>query len=171
LENNSFNTKKVALLGLMLSAILILVTLERMLPPLPLVPPNFKLGLSNIIVMYSLFFIGKREAIMLVILKSLFNLIMRNPVAGIIGFSGGIMSIFSIMIFYGLFKSKFSYMTISIIGAIFHNIGQLVAASFLLRHWVIGHFIPVLLVFGVIMGALTGTLLKAVMPALDRISK
>lgn len=40
--------------------------------PLPALPPGVKLGLSNIAVMYCLFYMGKENAFILLVLKSLF---------------------------------------------------------------------------------------------------
>lgn len=170
MTNLSLSTKKIAFLGLMLSIIFILSIFERMLPPIPFLPANFKLGLSNIIIMYSLFFIGKKDTIILTILKSLFNMILSGPVAGFISLSGGAISILSIIIFYFLLRANTSYITLSITGAIFHNIGQLLAASFLLRSFILVYYLPILLVFSIVTGSMTGASLKTIMPIFNKLS-
>ncbi|HOR14100.1 MAG TPA: Gx transporter family protein, partial [Clostridia bacterium] len=50
------NTAKLVLLALLFAIALVLAALENTLPPLPLPFPGLKLGLSNIAIMYALFF-------------------------------------------------------------------------------------------------------------------
>ena len=60
---------------------------------------------------------------------------------------------------------------ISVISALCHNLGQLVAAIFITGTAEIVYYAPALAVFGVITGAVTGVVLRAVMPALEKIKK
>ncbi|MCL2399982.1 MAG: Gx transporter family protein [Defluviitaleaceae bacterium] len=170
MSQTNLNTKKIAFLGLMLALIIVLLMIERMLPPLPFLPPNFKLGLSNIIVMYSLFFIGKKEVFFLVVLKAFFNTLMRGPIGGLLGLSGGLLSVIIIILITWIFKKKASYVALSIAGAIFHNIGQLIVASIILQNrMLILFYLPAILIAGTILGTLTGVLLKVIMPIFDRV--
>ena len=66
-------------------------------------------------------------------------------------------------------KEKVSYLTVSILGAVFHNIGQLVAASFLLQTEMVLYYLPVLILSGIGMGLITGLTVRAVMPVLNRL--
>ncbi|MCL2017086.1 MAG: Gx transporter family protein [Defluviitaleaceae bacterium] len=157
----------------MLALIMVLVIIERMLPPLPMLPPQFgRLGLSNVIVMYVVFFVGKKEAITMAILKSIFNVLMRGGMAGLLSLTGGLLSVFMIIALSWLFKEKISYVALSIAGAIGHNIGQLVTACLIMQNWLlfIAYF-PILLVAGAIFGTLTGIFLNIIMPIFNRINK
>ena len=60
---------------------------------------------------------------------------------------------------------------ISIISALFHNLGQLAAAAFITGTASVAYYAPALALFGIATGAVTGVLLKTVMPALDKIKK
>lgn len=154
----------------MLSVIVVLLEIERMLPPLHFFPPNFKLGLSNIIIMFAIFFIGAKDAFLLGILKAFFNMLIRGPIGGMLSLSGGMASIAIIAIFSILFKQKISLVSLSIFGALFHNIGQLVMASFILETpYMIFGFIPALLVAGVVLGTLTGISATNIMPIFKKI--
>ena len=54
----ALTTKKLAFLSIMIAIIMVLVVVEGMLPPLPMLPPQFgRIGHSNVIIMY-LFFYG-----------------------------------------------------------------------------------------------------------------
>lgn len=167
-----YPTKKIAFLGLMLALILILVTIEGMLPPLPMLPPQFgRVGLSNVIVMYVLFFWGKKEAVTMVILKALFNTLMRGFLAGLLSLSGGLLSIIFIIIFYQIFKEKTSYISFSISGAIGHNMGQLAVACLILQsHLLFISYFPILLISGAVFGTVTGLFLKVLIPIMVSIA-
>lgn len=154
-------------MGLMLAVVAALSFVEHMLPPLPFLPPNVKLGLSNIVIMYCIFFLGKREAFTLAVLKSGFVLFTRGPVAGLLSITGGLLSIAVIIMLLFLFKSRISYITASISGAIMHNIGQIIAASFIMGTGMIFYYLPVLIVSGIVMGIVTGTMLKILLPVFD----
>lgn len=164
-------TKKLTLLGLFLGLIFILSIFENTLPPLPLMPPGFKLGLSNIIIMYSLFFIGKKEAILLNILKSCFVFTTRGVTAGILSFCGGICSVLILILLITVFKEKISYLILSVFGAITHNLGQLAATYFILDNYYLIYYLPILIMAGLITGIITGIILKFVMPALKNITE
>ena len=156
----------------MLAVIMALSWFEHTLPPLPLLPPGVKLGLSNIVTMYCVFFVGWREALALAFLKSCFIFIIRGLTAGALSLCGGIVSVLVIIILSAIFKDKISYLVISIFGAIAHNLGQLsVVPLFLGQTFSVVYYTPILIVSGIIMGSLTGALLKAVMPLFKNVFK
>jgi heptaprenyl diphosphate synthase len=156
----SFTTRKIATLALMLSMILALSLIESMLPPLPF---NMRFGLSNIVTMYALFFMGKRPAFTLAVLKSAFVLLMRGPIAALLSLSGGVFSLLMIAALAALWPSS-SYFLLSISGAITHNLAQLAAASLLVSTNLLIVYLPVMIAAGIPAGSLTAILLRAVMP-------
>lgn len=156
------------LTGLLFAVVLVLSILENQLP-MPVPVPGVKLGLSNIVVMYSLFFVGKKQAFLLAVLKSLFVFMTRGAVAALLSLCGGVLSILMMTMLLLIFKDKISYLILSIAGAVFHNVGQFIAICLLytsLNLWV---YLPVLLISGVIAGVATSTLLKFSLPALQRV--
>ena len=155
----------------MLALIIVLSILENMLPPLPALPPGVHLGLSNIVTMYALFTIGKKTAVTLNALKSVFVFLTRAVIAGTLSFMGGMLSIFVIMLLNALIGKKTSYTALSVAGAVFHNIGQLIGIIFILNNPAAAGYLPVLIVSGVIMGSVTGTVLNVVMPRLETIEQ
>ncbi len=60
---------------------------------------------------------------------------------------------------------------ISVISALSHNLGQLAAAIFITGTASIAYYAPALAVYGIVTGAVTGILLRAVMPAINKIKK
>ena len=59
-------------------------------------------------------------------------------------------------------------MLLSIIGALAHNLGQLLA-SVAYTSAVMLYYLPVLVVSGIVMGIVTGTVLRVAMPYINRL--
>jgi len=169
--NISKNTRRVCVMGLMLAVVAAVSWLEHTLPQPPFLPPNFRFGLSNIIVMYCFFFTGRGSAALLNVLKALFVVFMRGPFAGVMSFCGGMAAILVLLLLTSLFGGGLSYTAAGICGALAHNLGQLAAALVIVRTNIFLAYLPVLLVAGVVTGAATGILLKAAIPLLDRIQR
>lgn len=166
---NLNNTQLMVLTGLIFAAALVLSLIESMLPPLPIPVPGVKFGLSNIAVMYCLFFLGEKQAYIIAILKATFVFITRGLIAGALSLSGGILSITVMFLLLLLLKERISYLLISIFGAVFHNIGQFIVIILIyvgMNMWV---YLPILLLSGVVAGIVTSTLLRFILPALKRL--
>lgn len=158
--------KKLCLLGLFTALGLVLSILEQQLPGLPMLPPGVKLGLSNIAVMYTLFFLGAPEAVVLAVLKALFVMLTRGLMAGSLSLAGGLLSVLVMAI---LMKTTASYVVVSACGGIAHNLGQLAVVTLWLGTSFFSFYVPVLIVSGLVAGTLTGLVLKALLPALERL--
>ncbi|MBQ8763989.1 MAG: Gx transporter family protein [Clostridia bacterium] len=162
---------KTALSAILCALALSLGFLESLIPPIPLLPPGAKPGLSNIITMFAAGSIGLAQAIMIVVVKGCFAFVTRGFTAGIMSLSGGI---FSAVVMYFLLKYSgkiFGLIGISVLSALAHNIGQLFAAVFITGTASIAYYAPALAVFGIATGAITGVIFKAVIPALDKLKQ
>ncbi len=163
--------KKAASMGLLMALAIALNFLENLIPALPAMPPGVKLGLSNIVVAYCLFYLGGREALFVAVLKSGFVLLTRGVVAGAASISGGLLSLAAMGIAMRLAgKGPSRYFAVSIPGAVLHNMGQLLAVSVMLKNTAVFYSLPVLFLAGVLMGCVTAALLRVVLPALRRVT-
>jgi heptaprenyl diphosphate synthase len=157
---------RTAFSGLLLAMAIALSALEGMLPPLPV---GIKPGLSNIVTMYAVFFLGARQALLIAFLKSSFVFLTRGVTGAFLSLLGGFLSVGVMLLLrrvHGL-----SNVFISIGGAVFHNLGQLFGAVLLLKSTYTLYYAPILILSGIGMGLLTGVLLRFVMPCLDRIDR
>lgn len=169
-ENRSLKVRSIALTGLLFALALVLSLFERSLPALPFAPPGVKFGLSNIVVMYTMFFVGKRWAIALAVLKAGFVVMITSPVSGFVSLMGGLSSVLVMSLLIALFRKKISYFIISVFGAVFHNVGQLTAVSIYYKGiYVWWYYLPALIIFGIISGLITSFLLKLLLPALSKL--
>lgn len=169
------NTKKskiktIAFLGIMGALALSLSFLESLIPPLPGLPPGAKPGLSNVVTMFLASSSGVGSAFAITFLKAAFAGITRGTTAMLMSAAGGLLSTLAACILLRSKKIKFGYIGIGIICAVCHNIGQLTVACFLSGTWaLITGYGPLLMLFAVATGFVTGTTLKLVLPALDKI--
>lgn len=165
-------TKLLVLTALLFAVALVLSVVENSIPtvPIAIAVPGVKLGLSNIAVMYALFFLDKKPAFTIATLKALFVVITRGPIAGLLSFCGGMLSLLIMSVLILIFKDKISYFVLSIFGSVFHNVGQFIAISFIYTNMYLWVYLPVLLIAGVVAGMATSTLLRFIMPAFKRLA-
>ena len=152
-------TSKISLMGLLFALAMAFSYLESMVT-IPGMLPGIRLGLSNLVTMYCLFFLGKGAGYTMAVMKSLFVLLTRGFVAGLLSLSGGILSVTAILLVDWL-----HYITLSVLGAVFHNVGQLILARFLTSVFLY-YYIPVLILSGLVVGMLTGKIFVWIIPYL-----
>lgn len=162
---------KTALTGIMCALALALGFLESLLPPMPWLPPGAKPGFSNIITMFAAGNLGLPSALIIAVAKGCFAFVTRGFTAGIMSLSGGILSAVAMYLLLRFASGKLGLIGISVISALFHNLGQLAAAVFITGTASIAYYAPALALFGIASGAVTGVVLGAVMPVLEKIKK
>lgn len=167
---NLNKTQMLVLTSMIFAAALVLAIVENMLPPLPIAVPGVKFGLSNIAVMYALFFLGKKQAYTIGILKSVFVFVTRGGIAGLLSLSGGILSITVMILLMAIFRDRITYLILSIFGAVFHNVGQFIVITVIYTGMNMWAYFPVLLISGIAAGVVTSTLLRFIMPAFNRLA-
>lgn len=158
-------TQKLALSGILFALALVLGYLESFLAPLLGLPPGVKIGLANVVVLYALLLISRRQAFFLVILKACFALLLRGAIAGALSLLGGLFS-FCAMALLVFFGHKQNLWLLSVLGAICHNMGQLLGIGILMGSFSF-YYAPVLLVSALVMGSLCAFLLRFLIPAMQ----
>ncbi len=155
------NEKEV--LGYYISIAALLQIIDSMIP-YPVV--GIKLGLSNIVTLFVLNIFGIVPAIKVALLRP----IVAGIVIGSLGNSMFVISFFSsilstiLMVFaFSLFKNIFSNIGISIIGAVGHNLSQLVIVYFMfISNETVFLLVPILILMGIIFGFITGYLVNEI---------
>ena len=160
-------TRRIALSGLLFALAMALSFIEGTLT-IPGLLPGMKLGLANIVVMYALFFMGARQALYLDLLKALFVFLVSGWTAGFLSLCGGLLSLLVMWVLYYKLPFRPTWFILSVCGALSHNIGQLLGAGMIISSSLSFYYAPVMLVLGLVMGALTSITLKALLPALGK---
>lgn len=148
--------KKTAYLGLF-SAIAIIFGYVESLLPIFIGLPGIKLGLANLAVLFLLERYTFREASIVSVIRILvIGFLFGNMFSIIYSLSGAALSL-TCMTFMKA-KTDFSPIGISVFGGVTHNIGQLLAATLIVKNASLIYYAPALLIFGVITGILIGLL-------------
>ena len=147
-------TKMITRLGMLLAVSLILSYIESLIPVIISVP-GIKLGLANIITMYVLYVYKQKTAFVIMLMRVLISGILFTGLNTVIfGLLGGIFCIISMTIAVRL--KKFSIMGVSVSGAVFHNLGQILAAFIIMDNVNILYYFPFLMISGIITGFIIG---------------
>ncbi len=149
------NTKHVARLALLTTIALILFTVEAQLPPL--VPiPGVKLGLANIVTVYAMFRYGPRDALLILLARVFLGSVFAGAMmAFLFSLCGGLLC-WLIMIPLRRILTEKQIWVCGVIGAVFHNIGQIIVCVGIYRTTAVLVYLPVLMLSGILTGLFTG---------------
>ncbi|MBQ8227702.1 MAG: Gx transporter family protein [Clostridia bacterium] len=162
-------TQNLALVGILSAQAIALSYLESLIPAIPGFPPGAKPGLSNIVTMFSAGALGIWQTIYITFAKAIFAGVTRGLTAFLTSLAGGLLSTVVALILLQNKNNKLGYVGIGIICAVCHNIGQLCVACFISgTPELFTSYGPFLLLAAGVTGFLTGTILKYVMPALEK---
>lgn len=154
----------------MLTAVsLVLFVLESQIPP-PIPVPGVRLGLGNIIVVVVLFFYGRRQALAVLLAKIFLSSILTGNLSALAyTAAGGLLSWSGMSLLRGLLKSGQLWVA-SVLGAMLHNLGQLLMAARIAATPGLFAYLPILLLCGMISGFFTGVAAQALVKRLCRTS-
>ncbi|MBQ7795336.1 MAG: Gx transporter family protein [Lachnospiraceae bacterium] len=148
--------RKVALYGILIALAMVMNFVESLIP-IPMPVPGVKLGLANLVTVAGLYLIGIPGTICVTILRVvLIGFSFGNPYSMIYGLSGSLVSLFVMAL--ARKYNWFSHIGISILGGIFHNIGQMTFAALIVQTTGVYVYLPTLLIAGTIAGTLIGIL-------------
>ncbi|MBC7960608.1 MAG: Gx transporter family protein [Vallitaleaceae bacterium] len=167
--NKMSKVKKMVLLALLISMALVLSYFERFIP-LPIAFPGVKLGLANAITLTALYFFNFRDTFTLVFLRVILNAIfVANMMSFWYSLSGGLLSLLIMFVLIKILGDRISVIGVSVAGAFFHNVGQLLVVAFVTKSVAIAlTYLPILSIAGVISGIMIGVLVKLLMPYLRK---
>ncbi len=159
-------TKKVAFLSMCIALSMILSYVESMIPPLTAVP-GVKVGLANLVMVFMLYKVGAKEtAIVSIIRVFLSGLLFANPLSIIYSLAGATLSLIGMIL---LKKTNlFAPVTVSVVGGILHNVGQIATACFMMETAEIAYYLPVLLISGTIAGVIIGIVAGLILKRLEK---
>ena len=152
--------KKLITLALLTAISLVLFVIENQIPaPIPV--PGVKLGLGNVIVVTALFLWGPWEALAVLTGKVFLSALLTGNL-GALAYSaaGGLLSWAGMCLLRPLLREKQLWAG-SVLGAMLHNCGQLLAAMLIAATPGLLAYLPVLLLSGMVTGLFTGVAAQA----------
>ena len=145
----------VATYGMLISLAFIFSYLEAIIPiPVPI--PGVKLGLANIVTVYAVYRFRPKEVILLLTTRIILGAVFGgNMMALLYSAAGGALCLLGMLPLHRLIPEKALWIS-SILGAVFHNIGQMTAAILVMKSLGVAMYFPFLLVSGWCAGYFTG---------------
>ncbi|MGN0333161.1 MAG: Gx transporter family protein [Lachnospiraceae bacterium] len=147
------------------SALALIFSYVESLIPFSIGIPGVKLGLANLIIVIALYKMPLSQVYLLCVVKVLLSgFLFGNYFSILYSLAGGLLSL-SVM---AVLKKTggFSVAGISIAGGVFHNIGQLIVAMFVVETFQVVYYFPVLLIAGLLTGFLIGITAKEMLKRL-----
>lgn len=146
--------RRVALTGMMASLALIFSYVE-VLFPFNAGIPGVKLGLANLVPLIILYRLDARYAFAANLIRVILaGLLFSGLFAALYSLAG---SLASFLVMYLLKKTRlFSVIGVSTAGGVFHNLGQLTVAMLAVSGPQLIHYMPVLIISGMIAGIIVG---------------
>ena len=139
---------------------MILSFVESQIPAFVAVP-GVKVGLANIAVVFALYKLGWKEAVMISLVRVVLVSLLFGSIASLFyRIAGAVLSLIGM----GLLKrsGRFTEIVVSVAGGVLHNIGQIAMASIILETDALRYYLPFLLVSGIVAGVVIG-IISAIM--------
>lgn len=161
------STLRTAYSGLLIATMLVLGYVESLLPAMGAVP-GIKMGLSNSVLIFAVYMLDLPTAWMLMILKVfLTGLLFGGATTILYSMAGGVLSMLLMTLLSRV--DGVHPVTVSMAGGVMHNVGQVLMAMLLFHTRQLLYYMAVLIVVGMVCGALTGICATSVMKHLRAI--
>jgi len=143
--------RKMVIISLLVSLGLILHVVEGLIP-INGVIPGAKLGLANIPNLLALIIFGFQAGFQVFLLRVFLGSLLIGTFMTInfyFSLAGGILGFLVMSFSYFYLKDQLSIIGVSVLGAVFHNIGQIVIAFFIIANQGVFYYLPYLLLMAV----------------------
>ena len=148
--------ERLAFLSVATALAMILAFVESQIPPLSAIP-GVKLGLANIVTVFLLYRLGWREAVAVSAIRVLLSALLFGSFVSLMYSAFGAVLSLLVMIPSKRFL-PFSPIGVSVLGAVAHNGGQILAALILLGNAAIVYYLVPLVISGTLAGVCIGIL-------------
>lgn len=162
-------TQKMLFISILVAQALVLYIVESMIP-VPFITPGAKLGLANIITVVSLYSLSLADTFLVVILRIILSTLLVGSLSSFFfSLSGGILSLLVMFILKKFGKENVSIIGVSVMGSVFHNVGQILVACLTVQNIRIIAYLPVLMIAGIGTGIFVGITSKFILTHLKKL--
>ena len=159
---------RITRLALLTAIALTIFLAEAQLPALTAVP-GVKLGLANIVTVYAMFALGPGDALLVLSGRVFLGAVFSGQMMTLIySAAGGFLSWCVLCLLRKLLTGEQIWLA-SPVAAVFHNLGQLLAAA-VLRSWAVMAWLPYLIIAAILAGLFTGVAAQALLRRLSGLS-
>ena len=161
---------RITRLALLTAIALTIFMVEAQIPALTTIP-GVKLGLVNVVTVYAMFAMGPGDALLVLSARVFLGAVFSGQMMTLIySAAGGVLSWCVLCLLRKLLTEEQIWLA-SPVAAVFHNLGQLLAAAAVMRSWAVMAYLPYLVIAAVLAGLVTGIAAQALIKQLNRIQK
>ena len=147
-------TQKLAVRAMLVAVAFVLAWLEAQIPTFIAVP-GVKLGLTNLVVLIALYTLNWKDALLINFIRILLvGLTFGNLFSLWYSLAGGLLSGIGMILLKEVFAARL--VTVSVAGALLHNLGQLIVAMIVLDTSSLFYYLVVLWIAGAVAGTVLG---------------
>ena len=160
---------RITRLALLTAIALTIFLVEAQLPALTAIP-GIKLGLANIVTVYAVFDLGPGDALLVLSGRVFLGAVFSGQMMTLIySAAGGFLSWCVLCLLRKLLTGEQIWLASPVV-AVFHNLGQLLAAAAVLRSWAVMAWLPYLIIAAILAGLFTGVAAQALLRRLSGLS-
>ena len=167
LSKNGARARSLSFCAMLLGVALLLSYLEHLLPPFFLPLPGVRLGWAQGAITVAYFFLGRREAALISAVRVvLMGLLFGTAMSFCFSACGALLSFLGLLAGECLLSRRCSYLGLGVLCAVLHNVGQALAAAVFFGVSAAWAYLPVLVLGGILTGAIGGVILNGIVPRL-----
>ncbi|MFB1051057.1 Gx transporter family protein [Paraliobacillus sp. JSM ZJ581] len=149
--------QRLVYIALLAAQAVIISLLERAIPFPFAVAPGAKLGLANMITLLALYTLPVKDAFKVVSIRLVLATLLGGTISTFMySAAGALLSFFGMLFVKNLGRKHVSLIGVSTTGAVLHNVGQLMVASWIAQTWTVMLYLPVLSFIGILSGIAIG---------------
>ncbi len=161
-------TRMLVLIAVLVAQGMILSFIERLLP-VPFMVPGAKLGLANIVTLTAIYFLSFKQSSAVVILRVILTAVTFGSMSSFLySLSGGVLSLIVMALMIKYLRDKVSLMGVSVVGAVFHNLGQLLVAALIIENGLLLGYLPILMIIAIPTGIFVGIVARFLINYLNK---
>lgn len=149
------STKRLCYMAVLTAIALTIFVIEAQIPVIAPVP-GMKLGLANIITVYAMFRMGPKDTLLILLARIVLGSMFAGGFSAMLYSLAGGLLCYLAMLLLRKFLTEKQIWAASIVGAMCHNIGQVLVAMLVVGSWRIAYYLPILLAVSIPTGAFTG---------------
>ena len=162
-----FSLKRLTTDAVLAAVALIIFILESKIPNLAPVP-GMKLGLANIVTVYAMFALGPLDTLAILLVRIILGSAFAGSVTSFFFSLAGGLLCYLVELFLRKILTRKQIFVAGILGAIAHNVGQMLVAVIAFQSVSVLVYLPFLMVSAVITGTLTGFAAQFLLPLLEK---
>ena len=163
-------TRELTLCAVLTAMALALSYRESFFPLSLAIPiPGIKLGLANIVTVYTVFALGAGDALLVLVSRVFLGAVFSGQMSTLLYSAGGGLLCWLALCLLRRVLSRDQIWLCSPVAAIFHNLGQLLVAAGVMKSWAVLAYLPYLVMAGAAAGLFTGLCAQVLIRHLDRL--